>query len=315
MMYVPRIKFRDGSDKMQHKNMKFMRNFIVIVVIVTVVYTQRTLISDWWKAQQKPTLPVAVEYKQLEKKFVDVKAAGEKKQVTQIKEVTEESKKTEVVAVAPAELPSEKIVEKTEVVVTNSEAISTSINLAIPFTPQAPDGNWKPPFKEACEETSVYMVHAFFSGVKEGAITSEMAENEIQKIVAFENNLFGYYEDTTAEQTATFAELMFGYQTELIQNPTVEQIKAQLNLGRPVIVPAAGRLLGNPYYTAPGPIYHMLVIRGYTADGKFITNDPGTRQGKAYLYDFETFMNAIHDWNGGEEITQGKKVVLVLYPS
>ena len=56
----------------------------------------------------------------------------------------------------------------------------------------------------------------------------------------------------------------------------------------------------------------MLVVRGFTSDGKFITNDPGTYRGEGYQYDFDTVMNAIHDWNGGEEITQGKKVALIV---
>jgi hypothetical protein len=81
-----------------------------------------------------------------------------------------------------------------------------------------------------------------------------------------------------------------------------------------VIVPAAGRLLGNPYFTAPGPIYHMLILRGYTASNQFISNDPGTKRGESYVYSVDTIMNAMHDWNNGEEITEGAKRVLVVYP-
>ena len=107
---------------------------------------------------------------------------------------------------------------------------------------------------------------------------------------------------------------MFGHTYRLIEDPTVDQIKAELVAGRPVIVPAAGRLLGNPYFTAPGPIYHMLVIRGYTQNDQFIVNDPGTSRGESFLYDFDTLLYALHDWNNGGEITQGRKVVIVLSP-
>ncbi|KKR45570.1 MAG: hypothetical protein UT82_C0026G0013, partial [Parcubacteria group bacterium GW2011_GWB1_40_14] len=92
---------------------------------------------------------------------------------------------------------------------------------------------------------------------------------------------------------------------------TVDTIKRELAAGNPIIVPAAGRELGNPYFTSPGPLYHMLVIRGYTSDDKFITNDPGTRRGEEYTYKFDILMNAIHDWNGGDVIN-GKKVIIVL---
>ena len=85
-------------------------------------------------------------------------------------------------------------------------------------------------------------------------------------------------------------------------------------------MPSAGRELGNPNFKSPGPIYHNLVIRGYTKDGKFITNDPGTRKGEQYIYDQDVVMAAIHDWvpkgdrtiaaNG--DVATGQRVVLVV---
>ena len=86
-----------------------------------------------------------------------------------------------------------------------------------------------------------------------------------------------------------------------------------------IIIPAAGRLLGNPYFQTPGPIYHMLVIRGYNAT-EFITNDPGTKRGDGFKYKYQTLINAIHDWDhqraeGGmtdEEMAQGNKVMIVV---
>ena len=55
----------------------------------------------------------------------------------------------------------------------------------------------------------------------------------------------------------------------------------------------------------------MLVIKGYTKDGRFITNDPGTRRGANYLYDPNIVLNAIHYWNGGD-VKNGKKAVIVV---
>jgi len=43
-------------------------------------------------------------------------------------------------------------------------------------------------------------------------------------------------------------------------------------------------------------------------------NDPGTSHGEAFLYDFDTIFYAMHDWNNGEEITQGAKTILILSP-
>jgi hypothetical protein len=64
-----------------------------------------------------------------------------------------------------------------------------------------------------------------------------------------------------------------------------------------LILPTLGRELQNPNFKNPGPIYHMLVVQGYTKSGEIITNDPGTRKGKDYLYNPEILFNAIGDWD------------------
>ena len=70
-------------------------------------------------------------------------------------------------------------------------------------------------------------------------------------------------------------------------------------------------MLGNPYYKQPGPIYHALVLKGYTKDGKFITNDPGTKRGADYLYDPQVILNAMHEWNSGD-VEHGRKMAIVV---
>ena len=95
-----------------------------------------------------------------------------------------------------------------------------------------------------------------------------------------------------------------------METPTVADLKAYIDAGRPVIVPAAGRELGNPFFSGEGPIYHMLVVRGYTED-TFITNDPGTRHGKNYSYNIDTFMEAIGDWEGHNPASGAKRVIIV----
>ena len=104
--------------------------------------------------------------------------------------------------------------------------------------------------------------------------------------------------------------LFYLYKTAIIAEPTIEQIKLELNLGRPVIVPLEARLLKNPNYTPPGPVYQVIVIKGYTANGKFITNDPGTHLGADYLYSEDVIMSAIHDWDGTKPA--GPRLVLVM---
>lgn len=192
------------------------------------------------------------------------------------------------------------------------EPLPRAFDLAVPFTPQAPDAVWDATHEEACEEASLYMVHAFYQGVAEGRITPKIAEAEIQKVIAYEMKTFGFFEDTDADQTARIARELYGYEkTVVMVDPSIDDIKRQIVAGRPVLVPAAGQLLNNPFYNPPGPVYHMLVIRGFTKTD-FITNDSGTRRGEGYQYPFEIVMNAMHDWNNGD-VLNGRKAAFVIY--
>lgn len=187
-----------------------------------------------------------------------------------------------------------------------------TVNLNVPFTSQAPSGNWDLPFKEACEEASILMMDKFYKG--QSFANASETEDEIKNIVDFEEQKLNFHLDTDAQETAQVLNNYFGYQNvRVVDNITVNDIKKELAQGRPVIVPAAGRMLGNPYYRQPGPLYHMLVVKGYT-ETKFITNDPGTRRGKDFTYSFDTLYNAIHDWNNGN-VNEGKKTMIVVEPN
>lgn len=193
---------------------------------------------------------------------------------------------------------------------TNESPLPAEVNLNIPFTSQAPHKNWELPYKEFCEEASVLMAHHYLQG--KDIVSPDYADAEMLKIKAFEEQRFGYYEDTTVEETAVILREYFQLnKIEVVPDPRVEDIKKALAEGKAVIVPAAGRLLPNPYFRSPGPLYHMLVIKGYTKDGKFITNDPGTRRGADFLYEPEDLMRAIHDWNGGA-VLEGQKVMIIV---
>ena len=185
------------------------------------------------------------------------------------------------------------------------------VNLAVPFTAQAPHANWDDPYAEFCEEASVLMAISYITG--KSIPNPDFAAQKMLEIKAFEEKRFGYYKDTTAAETAIIFQEFYKYKNvKVLDNPKVADIKQALAAGKLVVIPAAGRLLGNPYYTPPGPLYHMLVIKGYTADGKFITNDPGTRRGADFVYSEATIMNAIHDWRTDTKIELGKKVVIIV---
>ncbi len=182
--------------------------------------------------------------------------------------------------------------------------------LEVPFTSQAPLLNWDAVHEETCEEASLLMVHRFLQGERE-AIEPHSAETDLLALVRWEErNNFSI--DVTIGELALIAEQYYGYTPVIEEIVTVERIKEIIASGYPIIIPAAGRDLENPYFSGEGPWYHMLVIRGYDRN-EFIVNDPGTRRGGSYEYPYETLVNAIHDWTGVKEnIRSGKKRMLIL---
>jgi uncharacterized protein YvpB len=182
--------------------------------------------------------------------------------------------------------------------------------LNVPFTSQAPTYNWKAPFDEACEETSLLMVHFYYQNLE---FDSTLATTEIINFTNWQtqNN---YKTDISALEAGLNAKEYFGrdFKTYSGDQVTIENIKKLIASGYPIIMPAAGQLLKNPHFRNGGAPYHMIVITGYNETG-FITNDPGTSHGKSYYYTYETIMNGIHDWTGSKStIQQGPKVILVL---
>ena len=251
-----------------------------------------------WSAQSMLVDPIDVE----------VPMAVSYEEVTEVLEVEE--------VIEPVEdLEAIELVEEEEIGEEgNDSVLPESINLAVPFTPQAPHANWDMPYQEACEEASLSIAHAYYEGVTAGVISAEVADEELIQMIDFEEETLGFDPDISAQETVELIKAYYGYdRVDILTNPTIEELQEQLAAGRPVIVPAAGQLLENPYFTAPGPLYHMLVLRGYTSD-YFITNDQGTRRGDGYLYPFETIMQAMHDWNDGD-VKNGEKVVIVIHPN
>ena len=181
--------------------------------------------------------------------------------------------------------------------------------IPVPFTSQAPFGNWAEPWQDFCEDASVVMAAHFLRGAP---LSPKLAETEMQIIKQYEKLAFKKYDDTSAAQTASILKNLYGFNIiETRRIESVSDITKELMQGKIVLVPTAGRLLKNPNFKAPGPVYHMVVIRGFDdAKHTFIANDPGTRKGNGYVYDQELLFHAIHDWNNGD-VMRGEKNIVV----
>ena len=201
-----------------------------------------------------------------------------------------------------------KPVENLELAKKIEENLPKEINLAVPFTSQAPEENWDLPWQEACEEATALMLDAYYKNYN---LSPLFARDEIVKMVEWEEQQgWGVSIEITKIKDLMVNYLSPKYKVKIIENPTVEQIKKYLANGQPVFVVADGKVLPNPHFRNGGPVYHTLIIRGYTSDS-FITNDPGTKFGENFLYKHNDLLNAIHDWNGGN-VKEGKRSVLTV---
>lgn len=202
----------------------------------------------------------------------------------------------------------------------NTENIGTATSTLfnVPFTAQAPFGNWGDSRQGmGCEEASVLMAVRW---AKSEELTLVEAEKEIIAMSDFQLVKYGYFEDTSIQDTASrILSEYFGYENyEVRFGISTADIIAELNSGNLVIVPLAGQKLGNQFYTPPGPVSHMMVVIGYDAVTKeFITNDPGTRYGEKYRYAENIFGAALRDYPSGnhEPITKEISAMIVIRKS
>lgn len=175
--------------------------------------------------------------------------------------------------------------------------LPSSFDAKVSFASQAPLGDWGMPYQEACEEASMIIAVKYF---KKEPLDKNIMDEEILKLTKWEGDN-GYPIDLTAAQVVEVLDKYFDIKSSVTSSVTTDVIKHELVAGNLIILPLAGRDIGNPYYSQPGPLYHMLVVRGYNKTD-FITNDPGTKRGEAYRYKYNVLLSAVHDWTGGVRI-------------
>ncbi len=175
-----------------------------------------------------------------------------------------------------------------------AEATTNENNIPVPFTSQAPYAYWGQPWQDACEETAIVMVDNFYRG--KTLESKAIAKEEISKILNIKNKNFGTSLDEDAKQITKLINDFLPWEAKLVENPSLQQIKSEIDNNRPVIIPVHGKYLYNPRFKNGGPDYHALVISGYDNNtNEFITQEPGTRHGKDFRYSYQTIMSAIHD--------------------
>lgn len=190
-----------------------------------------------------------------------------------------------------------------------------TILLPVPYTDQAPLGNWAAR-QHTCEEASLVMVDSYLRGDHSGAqLDPVFADQAINRITPWKPAV-----DLTAEELGRLASARLGW-TYAVLPAEESTMKRQLNLGRPLIVGVRTHGLGNPlypgyrtHYEEPGwSVSHYLVVVGYDRSGRFVLNDPGITLGHGTLITYDQLMHAVDDLDLSDPSLNSGRVFLVLY--
>lgn len=237
------------------------KNLFLILILIALgflLYNNRITIKEYFVKEEQIELPTEI-------KFEDMVIEEEKEEF------------------------EEEIIENIEEI----KPVVSEINLAVPFTIQSPDQKWNEPYKEGCEEASILMAQAFLNN---DGITVDSALKDIGEMIDWQMENYNGHFDLPASTTAQMARDFLNLKVKLVYLESIEDIKEIIKTGYPLILPTAGRELGNPNFRNEGPLYHMLVVKGFKGD-LIITNDPGTRKGENYIYNSDILWNAIADWD------------------
>ncbi len=205
--------------------------------------------------------------------------------------------------------------EKTEKNSANYK-LSQSLVLEVPYVNEAPLGVFSGPWKNACEEASISMVEAYYLGQK--TVEKNEAEEFMRMLFEKEDILYGLNSNSDTVRTTEIINRYSSYGAFIKENPTIEEIKSEIDQGRPVLTPNYGFGLKNPNipFLLSGSSYHMVVVIGYNDETReFITNDSGdAKTGAGYRYGYDLFMLAIRDYDYSTNTVSGPSRAIFTFP-
>lgn len=191
-------------------------------------------------------------------------------------------------------------------------SLPKQVLLEVPYISEAPDGNWTGPWINGCEEAAIAMVESFYNGVK--TVSTVDARNLMQQLFDEQNKEWGSNANSDAARTAQLVQTLGLFKVAIKEKPTIEDIQKEVHAGRPVISLHRGFDLGNKNipFLATGSSYHSVVVIGYDdTTREFITNDDGdAKTGRGKRYNYDVFMQSLHDYNYEEKLANGPARVI-----
>ena len=210
-----------------------------------------------------------------------------------------------VVALDPTATPAE-----------SPATLPAAVLLPVPYTDQAPLGNWASK-QHTCEEASLVMVDRYLHGDHSaGQIDPRTAEQEINRITPWKPAV-----DLTSVQVGELAKAHLGWAYQ-VQPADPLRMREQIALGRPLIIGVRTHGLGNAvypgyrtHYEQPGwSVSHYIVVVGYDQAGNYVLNDPGITRGHGYHISYAQLLHAIDDLDRAYPNLNSGRVFVVLAP-
>lgn len=162
---------------------------------------------------------------------------------------------------------------------TKSLAMPDRVNLDVPFTSQAPEGNWGSPFDHSCEEASVLMIHYYID--KKVFDNPATTAGELKEMNDFEQAKYGVYWEPLAKAASNWREC------EAASYLSVTDLTREIKNGNPLVfwgVLPVSNLTNCSWKTADGKAVkayketHVRLVIGFIGPqnnpSKIIINDP-----------------------------------------
>lgn len=173
------------------------------------------------------------------------------------------------------------------------------------------------PYQNFCEEASLLNWYYYLTW-KEPDLKEY--DKDLIKLKEIEDLLFEWwYKHTNIEDTL---KLLIAFQWdnqeilwEIIENPTVEDIKYNISIWNPVLVPVYWKWLSNNLFIGWWPVYHNLLIKWYT-EQNFIVNEVWVSKWDWYNYKIEELMKNIANYDEKlypDNFLNWEKKILILY--
>ena len=193
------------------------------------------------------------------------------------------------------------------------------ILLQVPYTTQAPLGNWAQ-HQHTCEEANMVMLAAYWQHDASVVIDPGAADAQIAALVQWQVLHWGSKDDLTDHRLGELAQQYYGFTYEVVPNDQ-QVIRAQLAAGRPLIAGVRTHALGNANYPGYGNHYeqptwsvsHYVLVIGYDNDGVWL-NDPGITKGRGYHIAWAQLAHAIDSLDQQYPALNEGQVLLLVAP-